>query len=302
MEGPGIRILNPGDEGALECFLLDHLASSMFLLGNMRAAGLVDRGERYQGTYAAALEGGRVAGAVAHYWNGNLITQAPAHLAALCSAAVKASGRPIRGMLGPEAQVSALEAELDINRDRMQLDESQKLFSLELESLRVPDALQTGQLVARRAEPRDLELLIDWRVSFAIETLGDSDAAVRREAYRDGVVQVLRERRAWVLEDGGRVVAYSAFNTATREAAQIGGVWTPPEWRRRGYGRAVVAASLVDARAEGIGLAILFTGEGNLPAQRAYEALGFEYLGRYRVVLLREDLWSRGPWEGNRLC
>jgi ribosomal protein S18 acetylase RimI-like enzyme len=235
---------------------------------------------------------------VAHYWNANLITQATAHLLALGRAAVEGSGRPIRGVLGPEPQVSDLAAELDIKPETVQLDESQKLFSLELEDLRAPEGLRTGQLVARRAEPQELELLTDWRVSFAMETLGDSDAAARRDAYRDGVGQLLQEGRAWVLENGGEVVSHSAFNTATQEAVQIGGVWTPPEFRRRGYGRAVVAASLLDARAEGVRLATLFTGEDNLPAQRAYEALGFRHLGRYRVVLLREDYWPRGRGRG----
>ena len=72
-----------------------------------------------------------------------------------------------------------------------------------------------------------------------------------------------------------------------REAVQVGAVWTPPELRSRGYGRAVVAASLLIARSEGVETAILFTGEDNVPAQRAYEGLGFRHIGDYRLVLLR---------------
>ena len=71
---------------------------------------------------------------------------------------------------------------------------------------------------------------------------------------------------------------------------QIGGVWTPPSLRSRGYGRAAVAASLLDARAEGVRVAILFTGKGNVPACRAYEALGFQVIGDYRLVLLKEPV------------
>jgi predicted GNAT family acetyltransferase len=291
MEEPTIRILEPGDEGNLEGFLVQHLASSMFLLANMRTAGLVDGGQHYQGTYVGAFEAGRLAAVVAHYWNGNLVVQASGHLDVIWRAAVKASGRPIQGLLGPDEQISALEANFDINENVIQLDESQQLFSLDLARLKVPPALRSGRLRARRADKRDLELLADWRVDFAAETLGDVGAAARREAYRDGVAQALRERRAWVLEDRGCVVAYSAFNAATCEAVQIGGVWTPPELRRRGYGRAVVAASLLDAQADGVGFSILFTGDGNLPAQRAYRALGFRYVGQYRVILLRDGVW-----------
>jgi predicted GNAT family acetyltransferase len=64
-------------------------------------------------------------------------------------------------------------------------------------------------------------------------------------------------------------------------------VYTPPELRSRGYGRAVVAASLLDARAEGAERTILFTPVENIPAQRAYEALGYRHIGDYRLLLLR---------------
>ena len=88
-----IRVLEPGDEPALEAFLLPRMESSMFLLGNMRAAGLADGGQVLQGTYAAAFEGDEIAGVVVHCWNANLILQAPpAHLEALSRAAMEASG------------------------------------------------------------------------------------------------------------------------------------------------------------------------------------------------------------------
>ncbi len=41
-------------------------------------------------------------------------------------------------------------------------------------------------------------------------------------------------------------------------------------------------------RAEGVGAAVLFTGDDNVSAVRAYAALGFRRIGDYRVVLLRE--------------
>ena len=72
------------------------------------------------------------------------------------------------------------------------------------------------------------------------------------------------------------------------EIVQVGGVWTPPEFRSRGYGRGAVAASLLSVRTEGVQTAILFTGEENIPAQKAYEALDFHHIGDYRIILLKE--------------
>ena len=76
-----IKILQPGDERALEAFLIPRVASSMFLISNLRSAGLVDNGQRFEGTYAAAIEGQEIVGVVAHYQIHNtLILQAPADL------------------------------------------------------------------------------------------------------------------------------------------------------------------------------------------------------------------------------
>jgi predicted GNAT family acetyltransferase len=36
--------------------------------------------------------------------------------------------------------------------------------------------------------------------------------------------------------------------------------------------------------------AILFTGKQNVPAQRAYEALGFRPIGDYRILILRDPI------------
>jgi predicted GNAT family acetyltransferase len=290
MNEPTIRILKPGDEAALETFLLSCLESSMFLIGNMRTSGLVDNSQAYTGTYAAAFEDKRIIGVVAHYWNQNLTFQAPVHLDSLWRAAVEASQRAISGLIGPNAQVSAAREMLGIDESKIQLDEVEKLYSLRLEDLLVPDDLSSGKVNGRRIEPRDLELITKWRVAYSIEAVRAKDSPELWEKCRASTSRYLMEGRTWVLEDLGEPVACSSFNAAIKEAVQVGGVWTPPELRRRGYGRSVVAASLLDARLEGAEKAILFTGESNIAAQKAYAALGFQHIGDYRLMLLRSPL------------
>ena len=289
METPSIRILKPGDEAALEAFLLPRVESSMFLMGNMRAAGLADRGQIYQGTYAARLQDGKIVGVVAHYWNRNLVLQDPVDPAALCAAAARTSGRPIEGLVGPNDQVSLAKAALGVGGSSAQMDETEMLYSLELEELVVPDNLASGRVTSRRIEPGDVDLLARWSAAYEVEALGEADSPRLRDKAREETERAVREQRTWVLEDEGRLVARSSFNTAIAEAVQVGGVWTPPELRRRGYGRAVVAASLLDARAAGVEKGILFTGEDNTAAQKAYEALGFRRVGDYSLVLLRSS-------------
>jgi ribosomal protein S18 acetylase RimI-like enzyme len=285
-----VRILKPGDEVALEAFLRPRVESSMFLIGNLRAAGLVDQGQTYQGTYAARFKDERIVGVVAHYWNQSLVLQAPVDLIALGAEAVQGSGRPVRGLIGPGDQVAAAKEALDIHGPNVQMDETENLYSLALDDLVVPGSLASGRVKGRRAEPGDVDLLTEWGVAYSVEALGEENGPRLRQICRKQTERSLREKRTWVLEDEGRPVACSSFNTAIEEAVQVGGVWTPPDLRRRGYGRAVVAASLLDARSEGASMGILFTGEDNIAAQKAYEALGFRCIGDYSIVLLRSAL------------
>jgi predicted GNAT family acetyltransferase len=73
------------------------------------------------------------------------------------------------------------------------------------------------------------------------------------------------------------------------DCVQVGGVYTPPELRGRGYARAVVAASLLAARDAGVERSILFTGQDNDFARRAYLALGYEVVGEYGIAFFAPE-------------
>jgi predicted GNAT family acetyltransferase len=247
----------------------------------------VDGDEFMQGAYVAAFDGDKIVGVVAHYWNDVLVAQAPVQVAALCRAAIEASGRRIGGLLGPAAQVQEARDALDLDAQTIKLDQTEYLYSLALADLLVPEGLRSGRLVGRRILTGDVQQVTEWLVAFGLESLGDEDSPRLWERVRADVERKQEQGRTWILEDRGRPVSTSGFNTTTVEAVQIGGVYTPPELRGRGYGRAVVASSLLDARAEGVESSILFTGVENVAAQKCYEALGYQHIGDYRLLLVR---------------
>lgn len=282
-----LRVLEPGDEPLLEAFLLPRIASSMILLSNCRNAGLHDLGERWQGTYLGAFADGELIGVVGHFWNCNAILQAPSELAAeLCEAAMRASGRPLRGLLGPSAQVRAVVDALGSSAASPQLDSLETLFGLKLSALQVPVPLAHAQLQVRVGCAEDLPVLAQWRAAFCVESLHERDTPELHVRARDDAAHAVERGQVWLAFAAGQPVATSGWNAATPEAVQIGGVYTPPALRGRGYARCAVAQSLLDARARGVASSSLFTGDDNLPAQRAYLALGYERVGDYRIVLL----------------
>jgi predicted GNAT family acetyltransferase len=275
-----IRILRRGDEEALEAFLAPRAETSMFLRANSRAAGFEDRGEPMQATYAAAFEADAIVAVAAHCWNGVLLIQAPRRAGEVAHAAIDASGRRLTGIIGPVDQVRATRDVLALLNPRM--DDADDLYSLDLAALRVPDQLE--RLSFRRPRESELPLLFAWREQYLVETkLAAPDPRLREEA-RSGIELSHLQHAHWVLQDGKRVVAYTAFNARLPDIVQVGGVWTPPDLRGRGYGRCAVAASLLQARAEGARRAILFT--GNASGARAYEALGFVRTGGFGLLFV----------------
>lgn len=283
---PALRVLRPGDETALDAFLADHTDTSMFLRANARAAGLVDRGAPLEATYVAALEGGRITGVAAHCWNGMVLVQAPAHAGALACQAVRRSGRAVTGLSGPWGQVVTARAALGLASAPTAKDSRDELYVLDLARLVVPQALLGGELRVRHPATAELALLVSWRVSFSVEALGTPETTeLRRVSQAD--IWLQHERGAdWVLVAGDTLVAYAAFNAMLPEIVQIGGVWTPPAARGRGYARSVVAGALLAACKQGVRRAVLFADPANEAARRAYCSIGFRIVGDYGLVLL----------------
>ncbi len=278
-----IRPLRPGDEPALESFLKQHADTSMFLRSNSRAAGLGYEGKPLQAQYVAALDRDRIVAVVAHCWNNMLLVQAPVQAEAVARAAVSHSGRPVAGLSGPADQVAAARHALGLDDHPTPKFGREELFALDLAGLVVPKPFTDGRWATRRPRADELEHLTDWRVDFAREALKRPDApGLREECRRD--VTLLHERESdWVLEDAGTVVAYSAFNAQLPDIVQIGGVWVPTGLRGRGYGRGVVAGSLLAVRGCGVTRAVLFAERED--AKRAYIGIGFERKGDFGFVL-----------------
>ena len=182
--------------------------------------------------------------------------------------------------LRPAEQVRAARDVLGVRRPSV--DDVDALFSLDLEALRVPAGFSRTSL--RRPRDAELPALIGWREQYLVET----GLAARGPSLHDDAKTSIEQLHArgdhWVLEDGGKPVSYTAFNARLPDLVQIGGVWTPPPLRGRGYARRAVAGSLLEAREAGVTRAILFTNSAQ--ASRAYQAIGFLRTGEYALLIV----------------
>jgi len=280
-----LRRLQPGDEAVLEAFLASHADSSMFLRANARRAGLSYNAEPYQAVYAASFSGDRLVGVAAHAWTGLILLQAPEHAAELARTCTEWSHLPVRGLAGPAAQVGDARAALKLADAPAAVEGDEVLFALDLSDLVVPEALTRGAIVCRAPRPDERDTLCAWRIAYDVETLGATDSPESRQRAAGFLDAQIADGNAWVALHEDAPVSLSAFNATLPDIVQLGGIYTPPPWRGRGYAKVAVAASLLAVRERGASRAVLFTGNPN--AMRTYEALGFARVGDYSIVLLR---------------
>jgi predicted GNAT family acetyltransferase len=116
-----------------------------------------------------------------------------------------------------------------------------------------------------------------------------------RSGVRDAIRTMIDDRRLWVLEDDGRPVTMGGHRPVRRGVVRIGPIYTPPEFRRRGYGSALTArlADVLQKKAE----VCLRTDLGNPWSHRVYQAIGFETVADFRrFQLISTDSPGATAW------
>ncbi|UWS08361.1 GNAT family N-acetyltransferase [Phaeobacter inhibens] len=277
------------DLAAIHDLLRRNVASSMFLLINLRDHGLHSAAAKAMRVWVRGSGDGGVAGLTN---DGTLLLQAAEasatdwhELQQLVDLQLSTgTPQPQVGVLGETAQVRRYLAATGLDQHPKRLDRDEpglalSLTELDLGSLDRPQ-LSGAVLHPLSAAPRPM--LVQWRAAYHQEILGTPASEAVAVASQDIDSYLLRDSHR-VLNIADRWVAITGFNAQLPEVVQIGGVYTPPEQRGHGYARCALALHLKEARAAGVEQAVLFAaGEA---AVRAYRAIGFQSIGGYSLVL-----------------
>lgn len=274
-----IRLLSQADTPALRAFLAAQADWRLMMLNNLERSGIGDGAAPYCGIYAGQFRRGVLSGCLGMFWNGMVIAHAESSHAELLALAMARANRAVAGVTGPIADVEACIAAIATRNGLPRQATRETLFALLLDRMNEPQALRSGEIAVRRAGQRDRELVISWRIGMLSETrIGQSRESIRVQAEHE-MTRLNDARLVWLAERDGTPVAMATTIALAESRACVGGVWTPPELRNRGYARAVVAGQLRILQSEGVDRGILLTGQHNLPAISAYRALGFAELG-----------------------
>jgi GNAT superfamily N-acetyltransferase len=148
------------------------------------------------------------------------------------------------------------------------------------------DPLVAGHPDVRRTNRTDLDLLYPACVAMYSEEVGISpEAGGGAELYRARVQQLISRGWSFARFEDGRLIFKAEVACASPNAAQIQGVFVPPD--RRGEGLAVtgMAAVVELVRREIAPTVSLYVNEWNTAARRAYERVGFRETTRFSTVM-----------------
>ena len=180
--------------------------------------------------------------------------------------AVAAAGHVPSHLIGTVGQVEGLVEEWTRRGHSARVVMHQRAFRL-TQVNGVPSV--SGTL--RVATMNDLDLVTDWVAAFESEAVANvlplnSTRAVAERRVTAGEVFL------WCDPDP-RTMAGSARPTA--RAVAVNAVYTPPEWRRRGYATACVAAVSTILLDRGFEMCVLYTDLANPTSNAIYSRIGY---------------------------
>jgi uncharacterized protein len=133
----------------------------------------------------------------------------------------------------------------------------------------LPAERKPGQL--RLAKPEDLPFLKEWVPQAVLEMMGDEIDGEKR------ALSMIKEERLYLWEDEGQLpVSMVAKTRPTFSDITISMVYTPKEFRKKGYASASVAALSQKLLDEGYRYCTLFTDLANPTANKIYQEIGYE--------------------------
>ncbi len=127
----------------------------------------------------------------------------------------------------------------------------------------------------RPANSNDRVLLHEWLLAFQADAFGEADEPAARQTL-ENMLTLPPDYRGTFLWEDEQPVCLVCYGGPTPNSMRIGPVYTPPEFRRKGYASACTAAVSQLLLDSGRRFCTLFTDLTNRTSNRIYQQIGYK--------------------------
>ncbi len=274
--------VTPESKAELIRFLKQNEEYSLFLLGNLETYGLELSDALYSGNFKILHEEDKILAAFCLTKKGNLLVQSQEHNEKIYDAIILACLEeriPIAGVLG----------EWEFSYPLWNLLKQKKIIQKEgyvsREVLYTINLDQTDYLPDANARLLNSTDFDGWHklIEAYCQEMGFPGNSL--EETHAEFLTLAAQKIIWGLFLEEKLVAVADLNAHFSDLGQLGGVYTIPNFRKKGLSTRLIRHLIHDAKAlHKIRKLIIFTGENNHAARRVYESLGISPCGHYALL------------------
>lgn len=263
-------------------FLKKNEEYSLFLLSNMEAYGLQLSDELYSGNFKIVREKDKIVAAFCLTKKGTLLLSSIKQSDSIFDAILKACEEEriaISGILGE------WEFAYDLWNVLKQKKMIQRETFIEKEVLYTLDVEKTSYFSepdVRLLHASDFDTWVKLREAY-VEEMGFPGNSM--EEMREEFLAKVAEQITWGLFLERKLVAIADLNARFLDLGQLGGVYTKPEFRKKGLSTRLSRHLIHDIKTiHHLRKLIIFTGEDNFAARKVYESLHITPFGHYALL------------------
>ena len=131
--------------------------------------------------------------------------------------------------------------------------------------------------------PTMIDALLPLQIAYEKEEIQWKDSPIDPKLTRLTLLHALRTQQIFSLAKNGVLIAKGGTNAIGKKYAQLGGIYTIPSERGKGYAEKIIRHLTENLAAQRKKI-VLFVKPENVPALRLYEKCGFKQIGRFEIA------------------
>jgi GNAT superfamily N-acetyltransferase len=277
-----IEKVDDSNKSEMLCFLKQHENYTLFLLGNFENYGFKISEAPYSGNFKLIRAPNKVVGAFCLTKKGSLLIETLARepVFEMVLASCLEESLPLTGLIGNwdfcNHFWSFLKSKKIIQNEVFNSKEI--LYNLDLSKISSPP-----QSNVRLLTESDYVQWKSLRLDYLKEEGFPNDLS--NNQLNDLYLAKVRKKITWGFFLNNKLVSIADLNAKALDLGQVGGVYTIPSFRKKGYSKSAMQQLLLDAKElHSMRKLIIFTGEKNLPAQKLYSSLGANQVGYFSLL------------------